>query len=253
MKRIYALLFLLIPCALFAAETYYNFPDATSLPDDSRILMRDGSTNKNITGLKLKQEIAAFANMSTTINLANTTEALDLLNGPSDTPLVKIPGPSAGTYTRTFEIKDSSGNIKMYANAAGTIVIAGQLVLGGVPVALAVTDVFPDNAATSVATSSVPYIDFNKGLTPSISTVYIVGNATAPVYASVCISGCGEGETPVNRLRVSIPATLAAGTTYTIRVVKNSILQTDGETASSCGTAMTDNAGVCESTFTTAP
>lgn len=255
MKRLAMIIAILAGAVMVQAAGWYQFPEQDTLGDTDRLMVFDNtsSATRNITGLKLKQDIAAFVNLSTTINLANTTEALDLLNGPSDTPLVKIPGPSAGTYTRTFEIKDSSGNVKMYANAGGTIVITGQLVLGTVPAPLAVTDVFPDNGATAVATSSVPYIDFNKGFTPSISTVYIVGNATAPVGASTCISGCAEGETPVYTWRVSIPATLAASTTYTIRVVKNNILQTDGETTSSCGTAMTDVSGVCESTFTTAP
>lgn len=248
MKRLAMIIAILAGAVMVQAAGWYQFPEQDTLGDADRLMVFDNtsSATRNITGLKLKQDIAAFVNMSSSINLANTTEALELLNGPSDEPLVKQAGPSATTYTRVFEVKDKTGKIFMYMQNNGVTTY-------GTPKALAVSSVFPANGATAVATSSVPYVDFNKEFTPSISTVYIVGNATAPVGALTCISGCGDGETPVYAYRVSIPATLAAGTTYTIRVVKNNILQTDGETTSSCGTAMTDVAGVCQSTFTTAP
>lgn len=244
MKKLYALLFILIPCALFAAETYYNFPDATSLPDNSRVLMHDPNItdprdrNRNITGLKLKQEIAAFANMSTTINITTADQLLTTLNNPVTRALTKKAATDASEYARQIEVKDATGKITYYVQANGTITI-------GTPLALAVSDVYPANGATGVVISEVPYVTFNKAVLVDISTTYIQGSSTAPV---------GDSTNPGQTMQTwTIPATLAAGTTYTIKVVKNSILQTDGETTSSCGTAMTDVAGVCESTFTTAP
>lgn len=208
---------MLLPSMLFAAETYYNFPDATSLPDAGRILMRDGSSNKNITGAKLKDEVRTAV---------------------SDTALSSQPVSGTNAYKRVAEFKNSSGVITSYITANGTLVI-------GTPVALAVTSVFPVNGATGVDVAAVPQVGTNIGFEATISNLYIVGSSVAPVDAS------GEYQSLTNLW--NIPATLAAGTTYTIRFLKNDIVQTSGETTSSCGTYMTDNAGVCESTFTTSP
>lgn len=217
MKRLCALVFLLVPCTLFAAETYYNFPDATSLPNAGRILMRDGSSNKNITGSKLKDEVRTAI---------------------SDTALSAQPIDGSNAYKRVAEFKNSSGVITSYITANGTLVL-------GTPVALAVTSVYPSNGATGVSVSDIPQVGTNINFKATISNLYIVGSSTAPVSTD------GASSTSTNIW--NIPATLAANTTYTIRFLKNSIIQTSGEITSSCGTAMTDVAGVCESTFTTAP
>lgn len=198
----------------FAADrTYYSYPDATTVPDNARILMYDPATgSRNVTGAKLRESV-------------------------SDTPISSQPIDSS-PYKRVAEFKDSTGKITSYIQANGTLVL-------GTPVALAVSAVYPANGATGVAIDAVPYVTFNKAVYVSLSTTYIQGDSTAPA---------GNPNTPGQPTQTwTIPSTLAAGTTYTIKVVKNNIPQTDGETTSSCGTTMTDNAGVCESTFTTAP
>lgn len=218
MKKIfYALLLILIPSVLFAAEAYYNFPDATSLPDAGRMLLRDGSNNKNITGAKLKDEVRTAI---------------------SDTALSAQPIDVSNQYKRVAEFKNSSGVITSYITANGALVL-------GTPVALAVTSVYPANGATGVSISDIPQVGTNINFGATISNLYVVGSSVDPVSA--------DGAYTASTNLWNIPATLAANTTYTIRFVKNSIVQTTGETTSSCGTAMTDNAGVCESTFTTAP
>jgi len=112
----------------------------------------------------------------------------------------------------------------------------------------AAPSVFPANGATGVDVASVPYVEFNKNTFVTISSMYIQGDSTDPVMGEY-ISSVDSDIHPV----WTIPLTLAANTTYTIKVVKSAVEQDAMELSSSCGTTMTDNAGVCESTFTTAP
>lgn len=217
MKKIILFLLMMFAANAQAADqkkTYYSYPDAATMPDNGRIQMYDPALGSlNVTGLTLR-----------------TT--------PSDTPLTAQPISGDNPYKRVAEFKDSTGKITSYIQANGTMVL-------GTPVALAVSAVYPANGATGVAIDAVPYVTFNKAVYVRLSTTYIQGDSTAPA---------GNPDTPGQPTQTwTIPATLAAGTTYTIKVVKNNIPQTDGETTSSCGTTMTDNAGVCESTFTTAP
>lgn len=212
----YLIIFMLmLPITVQAAGVqYYSYPDATTVPDNGRILMYDPATgSKNITGATIR-----------------TT--------PSDTPLTAQPISGTNPYKRVAEFKNSSGVITSYITANGTMVL-------GTPVALAVTSVYPANGATGVSTSAIPQVGTNTTFEATISNLYVVGSSTAPVSAD------GASSTSTNLW--NIPATLAANTTYTIRFLKNSINQITGDTTSSCGTAMTDVSGVCQSTFTTAP
>jgi hypothetical protein len=239
------LLCCLLPTVSIAGSYYYTKPDATSLPPSGRILMYDPNTgtDKNITGTVLRSQVAP-----------STDETLTAISQPTDKALSVQPSSTASPYYRKTEFKDKDGIIKMYINAGGTVVITGQLILGSIPVALAVSSAYPINGATGVDINAVPYVVFNKGANVSLSTLYLDGNSTAPVLQEVCLSGCVGGQIPIVERRYTIPAApLIHGTTYTMKVVKNSILQTDGETASSCGTAMTDVSGICQSTFVTTP
>lgn len=224
MIRLILIIALLLPVQAFAAgssATWWDKPATTTLPDAGKVSVYDGSALKTITGANLK------------------TNVIDAIKAPSSQVIGVQPAPTAGAYERKFEVKDKDGSIKMYINASGTVVIAGQLVLGSTPVPLAVSSVSPVNGATAQSIIVYPAVTFNKGASLSVSTMYILGNSTAPVV----------GDTSATW---NVPATLSYGTTYTLKVVKNSITQTDGETTSSCGTTMTDVSGVCQSTFTTA-
>lgn len=223
MIRLIMVIALLLPVQAFGAEaaTWWGKPGTATLPDAGKVSVYDGSALKTITGADLKADV------------------IDAIKAPSSQVIGVQPAPTAGAYERKFEVKDKDGSIKMYINASGTVVITGQLVLGAVPVPLAVSSISPANGATAQSIIAYPTVTFNKGVSVSLSTMYIQGNSTAPVVGS-------------DPATWSIPATLAYGTTYTVKVVKNSITQTDGETSSRCGTAMSDVSGVCQSTFTTA-
>lgn len=214
--------------ALAAGAYYYTKPDATTLPDNGRILMYDpnlavGDRDRNITGQVLKQQV-----------VPSQQTTLDSIATPSATTLRVQPAAGASPYSRKIEVHDPTGKIVMYVTANGAIRI-------GTPRSLAITGVYPTNGATGVATTKVPYVTFNKDVSLDITNMYIQGDATAP-YA--------PGE---NTAWFLFTPNLLPNTTYTIRVARQLITQTDGETASSCGDAMQDVAGVCQSTFTTAP
>lgn len=106
-KTIYCLII-----ALFAAvsahaagpKKFYEYPDVTTLPDAGRVLLWDGSADKNITGATIKQE------------------AVNAVNAPSDAPLIKQPATNTNPAQRVFEVRDSTGKITMYMTADGTMV-----------------------------------------------------------------------------------------------------------------------------------
>lgn len=210
---------LLLAANGFAGTPYYGKPDATSLPDNARILMYDPTIttptdrDRNITSSRLKSEI------------------ITAIGEPSDAPLKKQPV-ATSPYIRQMEVRDSTGKITYYVTAGGMMVI-------GTPKPLSIAVVFPSNGATGIPVSgTIPAVTFNKEVTATISSLYIVNNGTAPI----------EGPTTY-----TIPATLTAGTTYKIRVNLPLIGQDADDMSMSCG-VMTDlGSGLCESTFTTAP
>lgn len=215
MIRLLLIITLLLPVqALAATVNWWDKPATTTLPDTGKISVYDSSALKTITGANLK------------------ATAVSAVNAASDTPLQKQPLSSSNPYQRVAEFKTAAGVITSFITANGTLVI-------GTPKALAVSSVAPSNGATAQSIIVYPAVTFNKGVGLSVSTMYILGNSTAPVVGSTSATW-------------NVPATLSYGTTYTLKVVKNSITQTDGETTSSCGTAMADVSGVCQSTFTTA-
>lgn len=228
MKRLIVML-LLFAAALAAhaagPRQYYDYPDAARLRDSSRILMYDNlSGSRNITGAKLRAE------------LSSQPVILGGIASPSSSALKKQAGAGDGPYVRQIEVRDSTGAITMWVNASGQIHL-------GTPVPLSVVSVSPANGATNVPTSTVPRVTLNKTTdNVTISSLYIVGSGAVPIgddYSS-------------NSIWV-IPAALVPNTTYTIKFERQLIVQADGETTSSCGTAMTDVAGICTSMFTTAP
>ena len=211
-----------------APHTYYDWPEIVDLPDTGRIQIYDPrepvklDRHKNITGAKLKEEV------------------VKAVNTPSDVPLQLQPSTATNPYQRKLEVHDANGKITMFITANGTMVF-------GTPVALAVTDIYPPNGATGVLTTTVPKLTTNIYISPYISTLYVQGSSANPIDPDgLTVDNYGKGNIWF------IPATLVANTTYTIKFLRQSIVQTYGETTSSCG-PMTDNADVCESTFTTGP
>lgn len=228
MKRLIVML-LLFAAALAAhaagPRQYYDYPDAARLRDSSRILMYDNlSGSRNITGAKLRAE------------LSSQPVILGGIASPSSSALKKQAGAADGPYVRQVELRDSTGTITMWINASGQMIF-------GRPAPLSVVSVSPANGATNVPTSTIPEVTLSKSTADvTISNLYISGSGVVPVgydYTSFTVW--------------AIPVPLVPNTTYTIKFERQMIVQTDGETASSCGTAMTDVAGVCTSTFTTAP
>lgn len=219
LRYVFIALLLLIAVNSFAGSPYYGKPDATVLPDNGRILLYDPTIatptdrDRNITGTRLKSEI------------------ITAIGEPSDAPLKKQPT-STSPYIRQMEVRDSTGKITYYVTAGGVVII-------GTPVPIAINAVSPINGATGVdAATTVPSVTFNKEVTATLSSLYILDNTTAPI----------EGPTTY-----TIPATLTAGTTYKIRVNLPLIGQDADDMSMSCG-VMTDlGSGLCESTFTTAP
>ena len=229
------LIVIILPVICIAAQRqWWDAPDSATLPDNSKIQIYDPATgSKTITGEHLKEQ------------------AVDAINTPRDTTLQKQPATSTNPYQRLYEAKDASGNIKWYVTAKGKMVI-------GLPKDLAVSSVYPANGATNVSNgtwfnysstsggynywgrinTTTPAVTLNKSISASISTIYIQGSSIAP----------GSNYDPTVWTFGSFSG--AAGTTYTMKVVKGYIVQEDGQTGSSCGSAMTEVAGVCQSTFT---
>lgn len=140
--------------AMAAAKLYHEYPNITNLPAASRMLIYDGTANKNITGSVLKSEI---------------------LGG--DGALVKQAPASATTgYERQFEVRDNTGKIVMWINAKGQQIY-------GTPKALAIDSVYPAPGATGVAIDTVPTVVVNKSAGFTIGTLYVQGDSTAPVVA----------------------------------------------------------------------
>jgi hypothetical protein len=224
MTRLITILLCCLPTLATAAGYYYTKPDATSLPPSGRILMYDPNTgtDKNITGQVLRDQVQP-----------STDETLTTISQPSDLPLSKQPVDSS-QYKRVAEFKDSTGKITSYIQAGGTLVI-------GTPKMLEVTAVNPANASTGYAGGPIA-ITFTKSPQATSGSYFYVTGVTATPYPSTDYPAV-----------IMVPAALWPNTAYTLNVVKNSLasLQTDGETTASCGTAMADVSGLCQSTFTT--
>lgn len=254
MKRLIVIT-IIISCAAaaFAAQKFNEFPLINFLRDDSRMLIHSNYSTRNISGLALKQEISAYAHLSAARRIGTANQIFDLITSANSKKLVKRAAVGAGPYARVFEIKDGTGKIVQWTSAAGAMYF-------GTPLPLSIASVYPTNGATGVSNgtlfhyssttggwdywkrinTTIPAVTFNKSTDVSISNLYIVGSSIAPQdimgTAGIVWSFGNFSGTP--------------GTMYTIRVVRGSITQTDGETASSCGTAMTDISGICTSTFT---
>lgn len=228
MKKLVFLVLLMTSClAAYAAgpRQYYDYPDAVRIRDESRLLIYDNlSGSRNLTGAKLKEELSSQPVVFGTIAT------------PATAPIQKQAGPADGPYVRQLEVKDATGKITMWVNASGAISF-------GTPTPLSVAGINPANGATNVATTAIPFILLNKS-TPDVTgtNFYITGDSTTP-WDSTSSAG----------VRWDIPIALQPNTTYTINFDRLEIVQTDGEITSSCGTAMADVAGSCQSTFTTAP
>ena len=208
MKNIIIALLLLPAMAFAASQQYYNYPDATTMPDNGRVLMYDPALgSRNVTGAKLR-------------------------TSPSDTPITAQPKTDTNPYKRTYESRDTNNNINYYVQANGGVVVVGTLTIGALaPAPLAVSSIVPANGATGFAGGPIT-LTFNKyPNSTSSSYMYVNGVTTANSWP-------GGGV-------ITSAAYLAPSTSYTYKVVKNTLatLQTDGETTASCGTAMTDVSG----------
>lgn len=209
-----------------AGEFWFNQPEIPSVPSNTKYLLHNvtANTDHTITDQTLRNHMQP-----------STDETLTTISQPSDLPLSVQPATGTNPYQRKLEVRDSTGKITMFATANGTMVF-------GTPAALAVASVSPVNGATGVDVNAVPTITFNKAVAASVAEIYLQGNSTAPVF-----------DLGTQSIWYIPAAPLIHGTTYTVVVAKNNIVQTDGETSSSCGTAMTDVGGVCQSTFATTP
>lgn len=218
---------LLLPAVAIQAATmqYYSYPTVKRLYDNSRVLIyANASGSRNITGAQLKSEIVTQSSVNAAI--ATATNA---------TPLTKRAGSGDSAYVRQLEVKDSSGTITMWINASGQMIF-------GTPVPLTVSSVYPANGATGLTNAILRYttppaITFNKSDHPS--------GVLTPTAGSY---GTHEGIASTFNNFSGTP-----GVTYTFTANRVTYVQTDGETTSTCGSAMADVAGVCTSTFTMAP
>jgi len=253
MKKLFITTILVLCTAFaFAAQQWYTFPAVSSLGDATRVLIYSNLSSRNMTGLALKQEISAFTHLSASRRIGTANQIFDLMTTANSKKLIKRAAVGAGQYDRVFEVKDGTGKIVHWVNASGSMVF-------GTPISLSISSVYPTSGATGVSNgtwfhyssttggwdywqrinSTIPYVVFNKSTDVSISNLYIVGSSLVPVDNSG-----GQSTWAFNNFSGT------PGTTYTMRVVRGSVVQTDGETTSSCGTAMTDISGICTSTFT---
>lgn len=231
-----------------AIAANYYMPPVRNYPSDSALFSTFQNTSgaRGMTWLELKKQTSLFAHLSTSARIANATQIFNLMTTASPAKLVKRADPAAGQYARVFEIKDHAGKIVYFIQRDGQVNF-------GTPTPLSISSVYPINGATNVSNgtwfnysttgggwqrinTTTPGVTYNKSTIVSISTQYIQGSSIAPL---------GE-----NAGWVFPNFSGAAGATYTMKVVRGSIVQTDGESASSCGTAMTDISGICTSTFT---
>ncbi|MBC7964233.1 MAG: hypothetical protein H7Y05_14975 [Steroidobacteraceae bacterium] len=231
MNRLIILCILIVSAVFAQAATmqYYSYPNAKRMRDTGRVLMYDNlSGSRNLTGAQIRSEVLGG-------------------NGA----LVKQAPAGAGDYVRIFEVKNAVGTIVQYTQANGCLTF-------GTPTPLAIGSVYPANGATNVSNgtwfnysstsggwnywarnnATTPAITFNKEpFGAGITKTYIVGSSIAPSTAGAVLSFANFSGVP--------------GAIYTLRADRTYLqtTQQDGETTSSCGSAMTDVAGICTSTF----
>jgi len=246
MQRLITICLIFIAAVSFAATTqYYGFPDAVRMKANDRILMYpNASGSRNLTGTQFKYEAAG-----------------------GDAPLIKQaqnsyssvnPNTPNSIHRRVLEVRNRTGVIMQYITAAGRMVL-------GTPQALAINSVSPVHGTTNLFNNysvrrcafttcstmtgvywngkkmTTPiYVQYNKGSGVTTAQQYIVGK---PLAFDPTMSQGGK----IQFLGFST----ASATTYTLRVMREAIVQTDGEWTSSCGANMTDMGGYCESTFST--
>jgi hypothetical protein len=225
-----AILFVSAVAALAADKYYYQYPNAVRMRDTARIQMYDNlSGTRNITGSMMRYEATggdeafvkqAHSRYSSTSGLTPNSQ-----------------------YHRIFEIRNSDGQITYYVQANGRVTI------GGNPSPLSVSAVYPANGSTGW------YNNYSTGVGTGkkFNVAYVLYSKSVPSVSSTTqqyISGVTQSLTnSINKVSFN-GFSAAAATTYTVRVHRGTIEQYDGEWTSTCG-VMTDNAGVCESTFTT--
>lgn len=235
MKRLVVICILFITAVTIQAATqqYYNYPTVKRLYDNSRVLIyANNSGSRNITGAQLKSEVVTQASVNAA--LATATNA---------SPLIKQAGSGDNSYVRQFEVRNASGTIVAWINTIGQMVF-------GTPKALAVSSVYPANGATNVSNGvwfnfSTAGLGWQRINTTTPQITYNKDDHPAGV-----ISPTG-GSTAVKRAEYSVFDNFSGipGAVYTITTNRLSYTQLDGETTSSCGSAMTDVGGVCTSTF----
>lgn len=250
MKKLYIVTALIL-CAVSiqAAQLYYQFPDAAKMRTTDRMMIwQNNSGNRNLTGAQFQYEAVG-----------------------GDSPLVKqalssysSANPNTGNsiYRRIFEVKSRAGKILQYITAAGETTI-------GTPVALAVNSVNPVNGTTNLfnnysvrfcrptfgtcSTLTGTQVGYKRML-PEVSVTYNKGLRSLSSTTEQYIVGRTTSFNTASRTGNYVPFvsySVAPATTYTLRVMRNTIVQHDGEWTSSCGSAMTDMGGYCESTFST--
>lgn len=211
--------------ATAADKTYYGYPNAKRLRDTGRIQFYDNlSGTRNLTGAQLKSEIVTQGSVNAAIATATNATALTKRAGSGD-----------NAYVRQLEVKNASGVITMWINASGQMVL-------GTPAALTVSAVYPANGATGLTNAILRYttppsITFNKSDHPN-GVLTPDGGSNTDHSGATSIFNNFSG-TP--------------GASYTLTANRTTYVQQDGETTSSCGSAMADVAGVCTATFTMAP
>lgn len=243
---------ILITLAIFAASAalaanYYLPPLRSNPTSTTRIPAYFNSSGVRALGWDdVLQRASAYAHLSTSRRIGSANQIFDLMTTANAKKLTIRAAAGAGAYVRKFEIKNGSGQIVSWVNASGQMIF-------GTPQPLSITSVYPPNGATNVSNgvwadysssgggrmrinTTAPAVTYNKSTDVTGSLQYIVGLGNQPTNTGVTSIFYNFSGTP--------------GTTYTIRVVRGSIEQTDGETSSSCGSAMTDMGSYCQSTFT---
>lgn len=247
MQRLITITLILLAASAFAAsQKLSELPLISNIKDSARLYVYDTlSGNRNITGSDFRKQAAGGDSPLIKQALASYSSA------NANTP--------NSQYRRVFEVRDRSGKIVQYTTANGITTI-------GTPKALSINGVYPANASTGwfnnysvrVCTFSkcstltgtkiqnksmrpAPYVQYNKGLRDlTTSQQLIVGKSLA--FDPTASGGAKYA---------FVPFSTAPGTTYTIRVLRQAIVQHDGEWASYCGASMVDVGGYCETTFTT--
>lgn len=232
MKRLITIaLIMTAGCAWAASQKLNELPLISNIKDTARLYVYDSlSGNRNITGANFR--LQAVGGDGALIKQAHASYSSTKAGTPNS------------QYRRIFEIRDRAGKIVQYITANGNTTI-------GTPVALSINGVYPANASTGwynnyssngkKSMRPAVYVQYNKGLRYlDTSQQLIAGQSLA--FDPTASSGTKYA---------FLPFSAAASTTYTIRVMRQQIIQHDGEWTSSCGAAMIDVGGYCEATFTT--